>query len=258
MLNIEHSQIMLSIRGCQRLACGRIDVCQHHTFTCMAAVGGESRARLRPAAALFIDRARYRRHGADARRREHLRRRLPSGGGRQISGAAGVRDLQQGFPGSRHGGGAAAAAGVVAALDRAAGGGRHEVLRVARLCSRHRLAARRRKIAGRRLARVGLLRPDRMDRRAAVVRRQCRHGRHFRVRRGAAGGRQEAAAASEGDLPVRFARRLWRARRLPRRVSRRRAALFRYLVGHFSAMHQHKGAAGRTAAPSGRSCGATR
>ena len=33
---------------------------------------------------------------------------------------------------------------------------------------------------------------------------------------------QKAAAAPEGDLSVRFARRLWRARRLPRRISRRR------------------------------------
>ena len=86
------------------------------------------------------------------------------------------------------------------------------------------IAARRRQVGRRRLARMGQLRPDRMDRRATLVRRQCRHGRHFRLRRRAVSRRQAAAPASQGDLPVRPARRLWRARRLPRGISRRRAA----------------------------------
>ena len=71
---------------------------------------------------------------------------------------------------------------------------------------------------------MGQLRPDRMDRRAAVVRRQCRHGRHFRLRRRAVPCRQAAAAAPEGDLSVRSARRLRHAGQLPRGISRRRAA----------------------------------
>ncbi len=86
------------------------------------------------------------------------------------------------------------------------------------------IAARRRQVGRRRLARMGQLRPDRMDRRAALVRRQCRHGRHFRLRRRAVSRRQAAAAASQGDLPVRPARRLRRAGRLPRGISGRRAA----------------------------------
>ena len=143
-----------------------------------------------------VDRARHGRHGADARRRQNLRRCLSPRRARKIPGAARLRHLQQGFSGPRHGGGVAAAAGMVAAVDRADGGRRHQVLRVARLCPCHRLAARRRQIGRRRLARVGLLRPDRVDRGAALVRRQCRHGRHFRFRRRAARGRQEAAAAS--------------------------------------------------------------
>ena len=153
--------------------------------------------------------ARPRRHGADARRRQNLRRRLSARCTRKISGAAGVRHLQQGHSGSGHGGGAAAAAGLVDAMDRTDGGRRHEVLRLARLCACYRLAARGRQIGRRRIARMGLLRPDRVDRGAAVVRRQCRHGRHFRLRRRAACGGEKAAAASAGDFSVRFARRLW-------------------------------------------------
>ena len=92
---------------------------------------------------------------------------------------------------------------------------------------------------------MGQLRSDRMDRAAALVRRQCRHGRHFRLRRRAACRRQETAAASESDLPVRSARRLWRAGRLPRRISRRRHSSVPLSASmHFSAMHQHKGPPG--------------
>ena len=119
---------------------------------------------------------------------------------------------------------AAAAAGLDAAVDRAARGRRHAFPRVARLRPRDRLAARRRQVGRRRLAAMGQLRPDRVDRGAALVRRQCRHGRHLRLRRRAVPCRQAAAAASEGDLPVRSARRLRHARQLPRGISRRRAA----------------------------------
>ena len=58
-----------------------------------------------------------------------------------------------------------------------------EFFRIARLRSCDRLAARLPQIRRWRFARVGQLRPDRMDREAALVRRQCRHGRHRRVRR---------------------------------------------------------------------------
>ena len=61
-----------------------------------------------------------------------------------------------------------------------------------------------------------------MDRRAAVVRRQCRHDRHFGLRRRAVHGREAQAAASQGDLSVRSARRVRGSRRLPRRISGRR------------------------------------
>src|SRR6266446_585584 len=61
-----------------------------------------------------------------------------------------------------------------------------------------------------------------MGRGAAVVRRQCRHGRHFRLRRRAVHGCEAQPAASESDLSLRSARCLWRSRRLPRRISRRR------------------------------------
>ena len=74
----------------------------------------------------------------------------------------------------------AAAAGLDAAVDRAARSGRHAFPRVARLYPRHRVAARRWQIRRRRFAAMGQLRPDRVDRGAAVVRRQCRHGWHLR------------------------------------------------------------------------------
>ncbi len=180
------------------------------------------RDRITTARRHFLDRPRHGRHGADARRRQNLRRYLSPGGERKISRAIGLRHLQQGLSRARYGGGAAAATGLVAAMDRPAGGRRYQVPGVARLRSRHRLATRRRQIGNRRLARMGLLRSHRMDRGPGLVRRQCRHGRHFRLRRRAARGRQETAAASQSDLPVRFARRLWRVWRLPRRISRRR------------------------------------
>ena len=129
---------------------------------------------LRPHADIFVDCPRHGRHGADARRRQNLRRRLSPGGERKISGAVGLRHLQQGLSRSRHGGGAAAAAGLVGAVDRADGGRRHQILRFARLCPCDRFAARRRQVGRRRLARVGLLRSDRVDRGAAMVRRQRR------------------------------------------------------------------------------------
>src|SRR6516162_6853725 len=66
------------------------------------------------------------------------------------------------------------------------------------------------------------LRSDRMDWGAALVRRQCGDGGHFRLRRRAAHGGEAQFAASQGDLSVRSARRLWRSGRLPRRVSWRR------------------------------------
>ena len=102
---------------------------------------------------------------------------------RKVSGAAGVLDLQQGSAGAGCRRVAAAAAGMVVAVGRPARGRRHQVLRLARLCARDRLAARRRQVGRRRLAPVGQLRPDRMDRAAAMVRRQCRHGRHLGLRR---------------------------------------------------------------------------
>ena len=95
---------------------------------------------------------------------------------------------------------------------------------VARLCPRHRLAARRRQVRQRRLAAMGQLRSDRMDRATAVVRRQCRHGRDFRFRRRAAVRRAAKPAAPESDLPARSARRLRHDGQLPRGISRRRAA----------------------------------
>ena len=115
-----------------------------------------------------------------------------------------------------------AAAGLVDAVDRPGGSRRHPLSRVARLCPRDRQSARHRQVGRRRLARLRQLRPDRMDRGAALVRRQCRHDRHFRLRRRAVHGGEAAAAASQGDLSVRSARRLRRGRRLPRRISRRR------------------------------------
>ena len=105
---------------------------------------------------------------------------------REVSRAARLRDLQQGPPGSGDGRDAAAAAGLVAAVDRAGGGRRHALLRLARLRPRDRHAARHRQVGRRRLARLRQLRPDRVDRGAALVRRQCRHDRHFRLRRRAA------------------------------------------------------------------------
>ena len=109
-------------------------------------------------------------------------------------------------------------------MDRPARSGRHAFSGFARLRPRDRQPARRRQVGRRRLARMGQLRPDRMDRQAILVRRQCWHGRHLGLRRRAVSRRQAAASASQGDLPVRPARRLRRAGRLPRGISGRRAA----------------------------------
>src|SRR5262249_56597795 len=47
-------------------------------------------------------------------------------------------------------------------------------------------------------------------------------GGHSRLRPGQARGGEAHPAASQGNLSVRSARGVWRSRRLPRRVSRRR------------------------------------
>ena len=152
-----------------------------------------------------------------------------------------------------------AAAGLVAAVDRLARSRRHPLSHIARLCACDRRPARLRQVGGRRLARMGFLRPDRVDRGAALVRRQCRHGRHFRLRRRAVPRRQAAAAPPQGDLSIRSARRLRHARLVPRGISRRRAAS----VPLSSVEHQHRraseqGTAGSNCRRSARRCGARR
>ncbi len=145
----------------------------------------------------------------------------------------------------------AAAAGVVVAVGRTARGRRHQILRVTRLCACDRLAARCRQIRRRRLAAMGQLRSDRMDRAAALVRRQCRHGRHLGLRRRATLRRAAKPAASESDFPVRSARRLWNARQLPRGISGRRAASVS-LFAHALRRHpRHQGQARRAAGGQG-------
>ena len=75
----------------------------------------------------------------------------------------------------------------------------------------HRQLQRRWRLAG-----PGRLRLHRVGRRAAVVRRQRRHGRHLLLRLHAGAGSGRAAAAPEGDLRLRRPLRLLRDH-LPRR-----------------------------------------
>ena len=174
---------------------------RHDTSTRHGAIRRRPDAgRLRPRADLQRHDRRKRRGGADAGRRESVSRYLSARRRRKVSGAAGVCDLQQGPARAGCGECAAAAAGMVFALGRPARSRRHQVLRVARLCPHHRLAARRRQIGRRRLAAMGQLRSHRMDRAAAMVRRQCRDGRHFRLRRRTVVRGAAKPAASESDL----------------------------------------------------------
>ena len=159
---------------------------------------------------------------AHARRRQDRDRHLSFGHDGQAPCPLGLLDPQQGPAGPRPRRGVADPSGMVDAVDRSGGSRRHALFRRAWLRARHRKSSRHRQIGGRRLARVRQLRSDRMDCGAALVRRQCRNGGHFRLRRRAAHGGEAQSAASQGDLPVRSARRLWRSRRLPRRVSWRR------------------------------------
>ena len=88
-----------------------------------------------------------------------------------------------------------------------------------------------------------------------MVRRQRRHDRHLRLRRRADPRRAAAAAAPEGDLPVRPARRLRRARRLPRGVPRRRPPPLPLPRRRTSARPTSIAARRETCRRSGRSCG---
>ena len=77
---------------------------------------------------------------------------------------------------------------------------------------------------------MGLLRPDRMDRAAAVVRRQCRHGRHLRLRRravrgGASSSRRISRRSSRSIRAAPMASSAGSARNIPGGV----VHLFRYL-----------------------------
>src|SRR5262249_33156587 len=159
---------------------------------------------------------------AHARRRQDRDRRLSSRHDGKTPCAARLLDPQQGPAGARRRRDVADASGVVDAVDRSGGSRRHALFRRARLRARDRKPPRHRQIGSGRLARVRQLRSDRMDRGAALVRRQCRHGRHFRLRRRAVDGGKAQPAAPQGDLSVRSARRLRGSRRLPRRISRRR------------------------------------
>ena len=77
-----------------------------------------------------------------------------------------------------------------------------------------------------------------------MVRRQCRDGRHFRLRRRAVPRGQTKSAASEGDFPVRSARRLGTLGGFREEYPGGVLHLFRYLLMHFAAMHQDKGKPG--------------
>ena len=129
------------------------------------------------------------------------------------------------------------------AMDRPTGVGRHPIFRLPRLRPCDRVAARDRQIRRRRLARVGQLRPDRMDR-----------GQPWcdgRVGMVGIGGSAQSSSTSPSSRP-RISRLYSRtiraaptdARRIPRRISGRRAHLFRYLVDHFAAASPTPGRSG--------------
>ncbi len=135
-----------------------------------------------------------------------------------------------------------AAAGLVDAVDRSGGGRRHALSRLARLRARDRQPARSRQVRGRRFARIRQLRPDRVDRGAALVRRQGRHDRDFRLRRRAVHGGEAASR--------RISRRSFRSIRAaptamlggfrdeyPGGVIH----LFRFLLQVYASAHQQKG-----------------
>ena len=89
------------------------------------------------------------------------------------------------------------------------------------------------------------LRPHRVDRGAAVVRRQRRHDRHLRLRcragpcrRGSSRRRSRRSSRSTRVAPT--ARSAASARSIPGGVLH----TFRYLVGHFGVIHEHRGAPG--------------
>ena len=73
---------------------------------------------------------------------------------------------------------------------------RHRLSGAPRLCACLRQHSRHRQVRRRRLARMGHVRSDRVDRPAAMVRRQCRHDRHLGLRRCAVRSGRAAAAPS--------------------------------------------------------------
>src|SRR5262245_37661120 len=177
--------------------------------------------RLRARASLFQHDRREGRNGGDARRRENRGRHLSPGYGRQAPCTAGPVDSQQGPAGSRGGGGVTVPSGLVDVVDRPSGSRRYALFRRARLRACDRQSARHRKVGGWRLSRLRQLRSHRMDRGPALVRRQCGHDRHFRLRRGAIHGREAQPAPPQGNLSIRSAPRLPRSWRVARRMSRR-------------------------------------
>ncbi len=122
------------------------------------------------------------------------------------------------------------AAGVVAHVVRRRRGRRQRFSGAPRLCACLRQYSRHRQVRRRRLAGMGHVRSDRMDRQTAMVRRQCRHDRHFRVRRRAVRGGRAAAVVAQGDLPLRLDGRL------------RPVGLSRFLSGR---RHPHDGVPAR-------------
>ena len=197
------------------------------------------------AAATGVDVGREERAHPHARRRASRRRHLPAADAGQGAGAARAQPLRQGTAGARADASAAGAA--EPAVGRRHRGRRYQRRDRARLRPRDRRRARHRRL-GRRARRQlrsrrprrgqGRLRPGRMDGAAALVRRQCRHDRHFLFRHRAGDGRRRGAAPPQGDLrqrrPLRHVRALLSRRhhvadaagvaRGPRRRQRRRGA----------------------------------
>ena len=104
---------------------------------------------------------------------------------------------------------------------------------------------------------MGQLRPDRMDRGAALVRRQCRHGRHFRLRRRAISRRRSSSRRTcKAIFPFDPRGAYGDVRRLSaRNIPAASCTCSAICVGHFSAMHQHKGARASAAGARRRSGG---